>query len=142
MKYHFKIHKEGDGFWAECLELPGCVAQGDKVDELYDNMYDALDSYVSEPEDSKDFAAFPDDSIKTAKNIVEIALDPEVAFSFLLRYYRVKERMTQHQAAKKMGFDNVYSYQRLESRKCNPSLKIISKVKEAFPDFSLDYAVV
>ena len=95
MKYHFKIHKEGDGFWAECLELPGCVAQGDKVDELYDNMYDALDSYVSEPEDSKDFAAFPDDSIKTAKNIVEIALDPEVAFSFLLRYYRVIHKQPQ-----------------------------------------------
>ena len=49
--------------------------------------------------------------------------------------------MTQNQAAKKMGFDTLYSYQRLEAKKCNPSLKMLSKVKKAFPDFAIDYAL-
>jgi len=40
-----------------------------------------------------------------------------------------------------MGFDTIYSYQRLEAKKCNPTLKIISKIKKIFPDFSIDYAV-
>lgn len=142
MKYHFKVHKEGEGFWAECLELAGCITQGNSIDELNENMQEALNLYVSEPEDSKDFAPFPDESIKKTKNVMEVSLDPAIAFSFLVRYYRVQEGLTQHQAAKKMGFDNVNSYQRLERKGCNPSLKTISKVKELFPDFSLDWAVI
>ncbi len=142
MKYHFKIHKEGEGFWAECLELDGCITQGDSLEELNENMSEAVNLYISEPEDSKDFAAFPNEDIKKAKNVVEVPLDPAVAFSFLVRYHRVKDGLTQHQAAKKMGFDNVNSYQRLERKGCNPSLKTISKVKEVFPNFSLDLAVI
>lgn len=142
MKYHFKVHKEGEGFWAECLELGGCVTQGDSMAELHKNMQEALNLYIEEPEDSKDLPPFPNPSIKKSKTVLEVTLDPEVAFAFLVRYYRIKGGMTQHQAAKKMGFDKVYSYQRLESRRCNPSLKTISKVKEVFPEFSLDLAVV
>lgn len=33
------------------------------------------------------------------------------------------------------------SYQRLESKKCNPSLKILSRIKKIFPEFSIDYAL-
>ena len=43
--------------------------------------------------------------------------------------------------AKKLGFDNIYSYQRLENKKCNPTLKVINGIKKLFPDFSLDYAL-
>jgi hypothetical protein len=43
--------------------------------------------------------------------------------------------------AKKMGFDTLYSYQRLEARKCNPSLKMISRIKKVYPEFSVDLAV-
>lgn len=141
MKYHFKVHKEGKYFWAQCIELEGCITQAKDMEELVDNMQEALNLYVQEPEDSKDLAALPDESIKKSKNLVEVALDPEVAFSFMVRYYRIKHGMTQKEAAKEMGFDTIYSYQRLEAKKCNPSLKIISKIKKMFPDFSIDYAV-
>jgi predicted RNase H-like HicB family nuclease/DNA-binding XRE family transcriptional regulator len=141
MKYHFKIRKETDGFSAQCIELEGCVTQGDSMKELYENMEEALNLYIQEPVDSKDLAAFPDDSIRKSKYIVEVALDPEIAFAFLVRYYRLKHGMTQQQVAHKLGFDKVFSYQRLESRKCNPTLKIISMIKKVFPDFSIDYAV-
>ena len=141
MKYHFKVHKEGKYFWAQCIELEGCITQAKDMEELVDNMQEALNLYVQEPEDSKDLAALPDESIKKSKNLVEIALDPEVAFSFMVRYYRIKHGTTQKEAAKEMGFDTIYSYQRLEAKRCNPSLKIISKIKKMFPDFSIDYAV-
>lgn len=142
MKYHFKVHKEAEGFWAECLELEGCITQGDSMEELVENMKEALNLYIAEPEASKDLAPLPDESIRRSKTIVEVAVDPEVAFCFLVRYCRIKEGMTQHQAAKKMGFDSLYSYQRLESKRCNPNLKTMSKVKEVFPKFSLDLAVI
>lgn len=141
MKYHFRIHKEGKVFWAECIELKGCYTQANSMEKLYRNMQEALSLYVQEPEDSKDLAPFPDESIRKSKNVVEVALDPEVAFPFLVRYYRIKNGMTQQAAAKKMGYDKVYNYQRLEAKKCNPTLKIISMIKKVFPDFSIDYAL-
>lgn len=141
MKYHFKIHKEGEGFWAQCIELTGCITEADSMDELQRNMQEALNLYIEEPEGSKDLAPLPDESLQVTRNIVEVALDPQIAFAFMVRYYRIKQGLTQQQAAKKMGFDTIYSYQRLEGKRCNPSLKIISKIKRAFPDFSIDYAV-
>ena len=29
MKYHFKVHKGGKGYWAECIELVGCITEAD-----------------------------------------------------------------------------------------------------------------
>lgn len=141
MKYHFRIQKEKKGYSAQCIELEGCITQGDTLKELQRNMGEALNLYVQEPADSEDLASLPKDSIRKSKNVVEVALDPSIAFSFLVRYYRITHGMTQHQVAKAMGFDNVYSYQRLERRKCNPTLKIMTMIKQIFPEFSLDYAV-
>lgn len=140
MKYHFKIHKERNGYWAECLELDGCVTQAKSLKELYKNMEEALNLYIEEPEDSKHLAALPDKKIKKAKKIVEVPLDPKVAFSFLVRRHRIKHRMTQKKAAIAMGFENVYSYQRLESSRCNPTLDVMFRLKKVFPEISIDYA--
>lgn len=140
MKYHFKIKKESVGYSAYCMELKGCFTEGDTQEELYANMQEALNLYVQEPENSKDLAELPDDSIRKSKNVAEVALDPSIAFSFLVRYHRIKHGLTQTQVAKMMGFENLYSYQRLESKKCNPTLKVISMIKLVFPEFSLDFA--
>jgi len=43
--YHFTAYREGNGFWAECIELPGCFTQGESEDELIENMRDALATY-------------------------------------------------------------------------------------------------
>ncbi len=141
MKYHFKIHKEKEGFWAQCLELQGCVTQADTLEELEQNMEEALNLYLEEPESSKDIYSFPDESIHLSRNIVEVQVDPQIAFAFLVRQFRLKNGLTQKQAAKKMGFDNLYSYQRLESKRCNPNLTTLKKVKEIFPEFSIDYTL-
>jgi DNA-binding XRE family transcriptional regulator len=117
------------------------VTQGDTWEELDVNMREALNLYAQEPEDSQELAPLPDETIRRSKTIVEVSLDPEIAFSFMVRYYRIKHKMTQKEAAKQMGFETIYSYQRLEAKKCNPSLKIIFKIKKLFPDFSIDYAI-
>lgn len=141
MKYHFKIHKEGKSFWAECLELEGCITQGKNLKELNKNMHEALNLYIQEPDDCKDLALLPDSSIKKTNNVVEVAVDSDIAFAFLVRYYRLTYGMTQQEVAKKMGFETLFSYQRLESKRCNPNLKTISKIKKVFPEFSVDLAL-
>lgn len=141
MKYHFKVHKEGQGFWAECIELSGCFTQGDSMEELRENMEEALNLYIEEPQDSKKLAPLPDDSLYPSRSIVEVQVDPSIAFAFMVRYYRIQHGLTQQEAANKLGFETIYSYQRLENKKCNPTLKILSRIKKVFPDFSVDFAL-
>ena len=53
MVYHFKVHKESNGYWAECIELKACVTQADTYNKLLKNMEAALNLYLDEPEFSK-----------------------------------------------------------------------------------------
>lgn len=53
MTYHFKVHKEGSGFWAQCIEFEGCLTQADSIKELEKNMQEALELYLYEPGTTK-----------------------------------------------------------------------------------------
>jgi predicted RNase H-like HicB family nuclease len=88
MKYHFRVRKEKVGYSAQCIELEGCVTEGNSKRKLHKNMQEALNLYIQEPESSNDLADFPDNSIRRSKNVVEVSLDPSIAFSFLVRYHR------------------------------------------------------
>ena len=137
MKYHFKIHKEKKGYWAECVELSGCVTEGDTLTELNHNMEDALNLYLEEPEDSSFLAPLPKKNIQLTKTIKEISVDPAIALAYSIRKARIEKGLSQKEAAKKLGMKNIYSYQRLE-KSCNPSFQIIEKLMELFPKLSLD----
>jgi predicted RNase H-like HicB family nuclease/DNA-binding XRE family transcriptional regulator len=138
MKYHFKIHTEKKGFWAECLELEGCNTQADSREELYKNCAEALNLFLEEPADSKMVFPVPDDSLDSKRNVIKIPVEPEIALAVLLRNHRLNSRMTQKQAAEMLGMKNIYSYQRLE-KKSNPTLSIINKIHAIFPDITLNY---
>jgi predicted RNase H-like HicB family nuclease len=46
--YTVKIHDEGaDGVWAEVVELPGCFASGQDLDELYEALAEAIEMCLS-----------------------------------------------------------------------------------------------
>jgi predicted RNase H-like HicB family nuclease/DNA-binding XRE family transcriptional regulator len=138
MKYHFKIHREKNGFWAECLELDGCITQADNREELYKNCEEALNLFLEEPVDSKIIFPLPDDSLEGEKGTIKIQIEPEIALAVLLRNYRLNSNMTQKQVAEMLGMKNIYSYQRLE-RKSNPTLAIINKIHTIFPEIELNY---
>ena len=135
MRYHFKIHRENDSYWAEGIELDGCVTQGETLKELESNLHEVLNLYLAEPDNSPIIFPFPDATIIKDDDIIEIQANPEILFSKMLRQYRLKHNLTQKQVAQKMGMKNIYSYQRLE-RRSNPNLKTLSKLKKVFPDFS------
>jgi len=136
MKYHFKIHRDPDGLWAECIELDGCHTQADTENELYKYMEEALDLYLDEPEGSERIAPLPKEKIK-GKNIVKISVDPKIAFGLYMKHLRKKHKFTQKQLADMLGMKNIYSYQRLE-KKSNPSLVLLEKVKRIYPEFKID----
>ena len=140
MKYHFKVTKEGDGFWAECLEIPGCLTQGDTKEDLFANMQDAISTYLEEPEDSQYLAPLPDKTIALTKSIIEVPVEPSIALAFSIRRQRIESGLSQREAADKLGMKQVYSYQRLE-RRCNPTLELIAKLVALFPALSLDSVI-
>jgi predicted RNase H-like HicB family nuclease/DNA-binding XRE family transcriptional regulator len=138
MYYHFKVHTEGSGYWAECCELDGCVTQGDSLEDLYKFCEEALNLYLEEPNDSKIIFPLPNEILDNNKRLVKIPVEPEIALAVLLRNYRLNAKMTQKQVAEMLGMKNIYSYQRLE-RKSNPTLSIINRIHTIFPEIKLNY---
>lgn len=48
MRVKVVIHEaEEGGFWAEVPALPGCATQGDTFEELLQNLYEAIEGYLS-----------------------------------------------------------------------------------------------
>ena len=46
INYTVMIHKSRYGYHVECPALPGCVSQGDSLDEALDNIKDAIRTYL------------------------------------------------------------------------------------------------
>lgn len=141
MHYHFKIHEEKPGYWAECIELKGCNSEGDTMEELQNNLQEALDLYLSEPSNSNLIFPIPKSQARK-KGIIQVSVSPNVAFAYNLRKQRILNKLTQKQVTEKLGLKNLYSYQRLESPKTsNPALSTIFKLKKIFPELKVDDAV-
>ena len=138
MNYHFKLHKENNGYWAECCELEGCVTEGDSLEEVKAACEEALDVYLYTPDSSDRVFPLPDEILDNEKDLLKIRVEPQRAFAVLLRNYRLNSNITQKQAAKMLGMKNTYSYQRLE-KKSNPTLNIMNKIYTVFPDVKLTY---
>lgn len=138
MHYHFKIHKEDNGYWAECLELEGCNTQADDLNNLKSNMEEVLNLYLSEPSESTVLFPLPDITIEESEVDAErVKVNPKVAFSFIIRHHRILNNFTQQQVAEKLGYKNIYSYQRLEKSSTNPTLDKIAQIKNIYPDLDL-----
>jgi predicted RNase H-like HicB family nuclease len=135
--YHFKVHKDPDGLWAECIELEGCVTQSEKntMEDLRHNMAEALNLYLDEPASSKIITPYPKESVK-GRNIEKVRVEPGIAFAMLVRQYRLENGITQKQMAESLKMKNLILYQRLE-KKGDPRLSTINKVSNAFPDIPL-----
>ena len=47
MKFDVILHKEDNGYWAEVPALKGCYTQGDTIDEIKDNIKEAITAWLS-----------------------------------------------------------------------------------------------
>lgn len=47
MKFDVILHKEDNGYWAEVPALKGCYTQGDTIDEIKDNIKEAVMAWLS-----------------------------------------------------------------------------------------------
>ncbi len=49
VKYRVRVQSDPDCLWAEVLDLEGCFATGDTMDELLENLAEAVGLYLSGP---------------------------------------------------------------------------------------------
>jgi predicted RNase H-like HicB family nuclease len=42
----YEAEPDEGGYWAKVAELPGCVTQGETIDEIRENIVDAIEEYV------------------------------------------------------------------------------------------------
>lgn len=67
MKLKIIVHQaEEGGYWAEVPSLPGCATQGEDFEELLQNLYEAVEGYLSVELDSFD--------LQSDAKIMEIAI--------------------------------------------------------------------
>jgi predicted RNase H-like HicB family nuclease len=46
MDLEVQVRREGPGYWAHVVELPGCFASGDSLEELRDALAEAIGLYL------------------------------------------------------------------------------------------------
>jgi predicted RNase H-like HicB family nuclease len=42
----YEAESEEGGYWAKVAELPGCYTQGETIDEIRENVRDAIEEYL------------------------------------------------------------------------------------------------
>jgi predicted RNase H-like HicB family nuclease len=47
MELTARIHIEDGSYWADVLELPGCFASGDTLDELFESLKEGVAFYLA-----------------------------------------------------------------------------------------------
>jgi antitoxin HicB len=138
MIYHFKFRKEAGGYSAECTELKGCRTQGKNMKSLRKNAAEALNLFLSEPDDSKLIFAKPRINAK-AKNTFGVAVEASIAIANRIRELRIENELTQNAMKDKLGIKNLSNYQRLEDpSRANPAWTTLLLIKKAFPEFHVD----
>ena len=138
MKYHFKIHREKKGYWAESLELEGCRSQADNMQELLKNLSEALNLYLSEPQTSELIFPAAKKLIKT-KKIIQVQVEPSIAFALQMKQIRQNRNLTQKDMMDLLNIKHLSNYQRLENpKKANPELKTLVELKSHLPELNVN----
>lgn len=140
MRYHFKVRKDRrGGYWAEGVELTGCRSEGDTMRELKENLGEALNLYLAEPQGSRLIFPTPKKHLKLTRTLIAIEVDPRVAFATMMRNLRLTQKLTQKEMKARLGIKHLSDYQRLEDpRRANPRLLTLKKIKTAFPSLRVD----
>ncbi|MBD0263763.1 MAG: type II toxin-antitoxin system HicB family antitoxin [Tolypothrix sp. Co-bin9] len=71
-KANIIIEKDEDGYYAYCPELPGCQSQGDSLEEVRENIKEAVELYLETLSEAEKQALLN-------KEILTITLEVQVA---------------------------------------------------------------
>lgn len=131
--------KEDKTYLVEFPDLPGCLTEGETLEEALNNGKEALSGYL--PSIFERGFPIPEPSKVKGKGIYLIEPESEVATPIMLRKMREELKINQIEAAKRLRI-SYQAYQRLENpARCNPTIKTLEKVAHAFgKHLSIEFA--
>ncbi len=128
------FHPDEKGFWVEFPDFPGCLTEGDTLEEAKEMAKEALSAMLESLDSRK--ISIPAPSNIEGEYIYYIEPELQVSFAISLKREREKMGMTQKEAAERAHISWAF-YQRIENpRKSNPTLSTIAKLQKVFPLFS------
>ncbi len=131
--YPALFHPDEKGYWVEFPDIPGCLTEGNTLEEAKEMAKEAL-SAMLESLDSRKMSIPVPSNIK-GEYIYYIEPELQVSFAISLKREREKMGLTQKEAAERARISWAF-YQRIENpRKSNPTLSTIAKLQRVFPRF-------
>ena len=134
IKYPAKIvfNEEDSVYDVEFPDLPGCLTYGETLEDAKKNATEALTGYLASIEVREQGIPYISQIKHNKNNLYYIRPDSNVAFSIWIKESRLKQGMTQKEAAEKIGI-KYQAYQRYERPETsNPTLKMIEKFQKLF----------
>jgi antitoxin HicB len=131
------IHSD-KSYLVEFPDLPGCLTEGDSLDDAIHNAREALTGYLASIFERN--LKIPKPSRVKGKNVHMIEPEPKVAVPVFLRKQREARKLTQSDVAKVLEI-SYQSYQRLEKPgTSNPTLKTLERLAKVFDkELHLDF---
>ena len=121
---------EDNGYLVEFSDLPGCISEGETLDEALSNGREALTGYLSSLFERN--IKIPVPLTACNKDCYLIEPDPDVAIPIMLRNLRDTNKLTQSDVAKVIGV-SYQAYQRLEKPgKSNPTMRTLDRLARVF----------
>ncbi|MCD4783913.1 MAG: type II toxin-antitoxin system HicB family antitoxin [Candidatus Eremiobacteraeota bacterium] len=128
MKYAAIVHKEKDGIFLEFPDLPGCMTDGNSIEELKKFGMEALSGYLkSLIEDDEDI---PESSLSSGENILWFEIPPELIIAIQILKERKRQGLTQMGLAERMKGSR-RTVQEVEGLKGSPTLRTLKKIAKA-----------
>ncbi|MFZ4617264.1 MAG: helix-turn-helix domain-containing protein [Rectinemataceae bacterium] len=116
------------GFTAVFPDLPGCLTEGETVDEALAMAAEALNGCLES--DVAHGFPLPDAATGPGEGLYPVAVEPHILVAWELR--KLRGDLSQSEIASRLGIP-YQSYQRLENpAKSNPTVKTLQKVARAF----------
>jgi len=73
-RYHVVVHEaEEGGYWGEIIELPGCVSQGETIEEFRNNIREALEAVLDSESQTPSVELYAE-PIQTDKEFVRFGM--------------------------------------------------------------------
>ncbi len=127
LRYWARITRQRDGGYLVVFpDLPGCLTEGDTVEESLCNAREALSGWlwvaIKHGQDA------PPPTVRRGRSYRQVAPDLDVVVPLLVLWERKKRHLTQTQMAQMLGVTQ-QAYRKLEiPGKSNPTLKTLTRL--------------
>ncbi len=130
MEYSAHVVRQRDGgFLVEFPDLPGCLTEGDSLQDALANAREALSAWLYVA--VKGNEEIPAPTMRRGRNYHPVSPDLDVAIPLVILWTRKKQGLTQEQVSKTLGITQ-QAYRKLEiPGKSNPRLQTLTSLFRA-----------